>query len=844
MSLRFSLAMAWRESRFSRRRLALMTVAIALGVAAIVAINSFRSSLTASVHAQARSLLGADVALASRRPFVAPVNESLDSVARTGVSVSRVTRFASMALVPRTGRTTLAQVHAVTGDFPYYGTIETDPPGRWPALSATRAALLDPGLLLHLDARVGDTLALGAGRFLIAGVLTEVPGDVDLEAALAPRLYIAGAYLAETRLLGFGSMVRYHAFLRLPDEHAAERFANRHAALFREHRVRITTVAEQERDVAQALGSLARYLGLLGLMALLLGAIGVASAIHVFVKDKADSVAVLRCLGASASTVFGVYLVQALVLGLGGAAAGVGIGMLVQASLPAALAEFLPVRVAVTVDWPAAAAGFGIGLWVTVLAALLPLLAVRRATPLRALRRDFGPPTRDRDPIRLVLYAALAASVVVLSAGQAPSRPIGIAFALALGATLGLLWLVAWLTTRAARRLFPRRARYVVRQGVANLFRPRNQTVAVTLALGFGVFVIATLYLVQRNLLDRLAPDARPDRGNLVILDIQRDQRDGVVELLRDRGHPVVQLVPIVAARIAALGGRPVDSILADTSGSQPDRWALRHQYRNTYRDTLVGSERLVAGRWWTRGRPGALPRVSLEEEVARDLGVGVGNRVTWDVQGIRVETEIGSLRRVQWARLEPNFFAVFEPGALDAAPQSFVALTRVADPVQRAELQRDLVVRYPNLSALDLGLVLAGLDRIFGRVAFAIRFMAAFTIVTGILVLAGAILTSRLQRARETVLLRTLGATGAQVRGILVTEYVALGTLAALSGVALAGVAGWALVRFVFELPFRLGVVPLVATWLGVAGLTTALGFGLSGGALRRPPLEALREL
>ncbi|MGH7644822.1 MAG: ABC transporter permease, partial [Gemmatimonadales bacterium] len=521
------------------------------------------------------------------------------------------------------------------------------------------------------------------------------------------------------------------------------------------------------------------------------------------------------------------------------------LGLVVQASLPAALAEFLPVRVDVAVDWRAAAAGFGIGLWVTVLAALLPLLAVRRVTPLRALRRDFDPSARDRDPARLVLYLAVAASVLVLSAAQAPTRPIGIAFALALGATVGLLWLVAWLTTRAARRLFPRRARYVVRQGVANLFRPRNQTVAVTLALGFGVFVIATLYLVQRNLIDRLAPDARPDRGNLVILDIQRDQRDGVVTLVRDRGHPVVQLVPIVAARIAALRGRSVDSILADSGGPQPDRWALRHQYRNTYRDTLVGSERIVAGRWWTgRRRGAAVPRVSLEEEVARELGVGVGDHITWDVQGVRVETEIASLRRVQWARLEPNFFAVFEPGALEAAPQTYVALTRVADPGPRAELQRDLVRAYPNLSALDLGLVLAGLDRIFGKVAFAIRFMAAFTIVTGILVLAGAILTTRWQRARETVLLRTLGATVAQVRGILLTEYVALGTLAALSGVTLAGVAGWALMRFVFDLPFRLGLGPLVTTWLGVAGLTTALGFGLSGGALRRPPLEALREL
>ncbi|MGH9261373.1 MAG: ABC transporter permease, partial [Acidimicrobiales bacterium] len=292
MSLRFALAMAWRETRFSRRRLALMTVAAALGVAAVVAINSFRTSLTATIHAQARSLLGADVALSSRRPFAPAVRAMLDSAARAGAAVSQVTRFASMALVPRTGRTRLAQVHAVTGEFPFYGAILTDPPDRWRTLADARRALLDPGLLLHHEARVGDTLALGAGRFVIAGVLTDVPGEVDLEAALAPRLSIAGAYVAETGLLGFGSLVRYNAFLQLADESAAERFANRHSPLFREQRVRVTTVAEQKQDVTQALGSLARYLGLLGLMAVVLGAIGVASAIHVFVKDKTDTAAV------------------------------------------------------------------------------------------------------------------------------------------------------------------------------------------------------------------------------------------------------------------------------------------------------------------------------------------------------------------------------------------------------------------------------------------------------------------------------------------------------------------------------------------------------------------------
>jgi putative ABC transport system permease protein len=281
--------------------------------------------------------------------------------------------------------------------------------------------------------------------------------------------------------------------------------------------------------------------------------------------------------------------------------------------------------------------------------------------------------------------------------------------------------------------------------------------------------------------------------------------------------------------------------------GRAPSRWALRRDYRNTYRDTLVSSERLTAGAWWGRNtarREGELPRISVEEELAAEVGVHVGDRITWNVQGVLMETRIASLRQVSWARFEPNFFVVFEPGVLERAPQTFVLLAREGDPTRRAELQRDIVLAYPNVASLDLTLVQQALDGIVSKVMLAIRFMALFSIGSGLVILVGALAASRLPRIREAVLLKTLGASAGQVRRIFFTEYCAWGSLAALTGVLLAGVAGWALVTQLFELRFRLPALPLLGVWVAVVGLVAAVGLANSRTALSKTPLAVWREL
>jgi putative ABC transport system permease protein len=820
---------------------------ISVGVAALVAINSFRVNVTEAIHDESRALLGADLELRSQQPFTDSVQTLIDSLESTGTGISYVTNFASMALARRTGKTRLVEVRAVTGTFPYYGSIETDPPERWSSLQSARFALVDPAVLVHLEVAVGDTLSIGTGAFVIDGVLSKVPGEFSaFFAAFGGRVYIPATYLDETGLLTTGSRTVYRAFLAFDGEDSLDDFIESHAELLRDQQVRYDTATEREQDFIEAMDLMSRFLGLVGLIALLLGGIGVASAVHVFVKSRLPTIAVLRCLGAPQPTVFSIYLLQAGLLGVLGSAVGVVLGVMVQMSLPRVLRNFLPLEVPVAPEWPILATGLGIGAWVAVVFALLPLLEVRNVSPLQALRREYDTSVR-RGKQRLAAYAAIAATIVGLSMWQAPNWATGLAFAVALSGTTLLLWLTAWLVMKGVRRFFPRMAPYVVRQGIANLYRPHNQTVAITLAIGFGVFLIATLYVSQRNLLRQVQLDASPDRPTLMLFDIQRDQKDSVEQIITGSGFPLLGTTAIVPGRISQVNGRSTRQILADTVNPPRTRWPLNREYMNTYRDTLVGSEKLVAGKWWGAEEaegPSGLPRISLEQDLARQLDVGLGERITWDVQGVEIETVIASLREVDWARFETNFFVVFEPGVLDDAPQTFVAPTRVPDAVDRAELQRDLVLAFPNVSSMDLTAVQEVVEAILGSVAFAIRFMALFSIASGVIVLIGALATSRYHRVRESVLLRTLGARKQLISRILATEYASLGILAGLFGTIFGVVAGWIAVTYMFQLSFSAPLLPLLVLWVGTALVTTAIGLFNSRDVFKKPPLAVIREM
>ncbi len=859
-------ALAWRDTRTTRRRLFLSMSSIAIGVAALVAVDSYSADVVRSIHAQARGLLGADLSVTAHRPLPAPVTSLLDTLKTRGAVETRVTTFSSMTLVNGGNATRLVQVRAMGAGAPYYGQIETSPAGRWSELQSSRNAIVDSSLLIALDAKIGDTLSLGYARFTILATLRNVPGDVGIAAALGPRVYIPDRYLADTKLLGFGSRADYESLVKLPSSIDAEGFSKAHRELFDSLQIRAQTVADTERSLTRSIEQLGRFLGLVGLIALLLGGTGVASALRAYMGEKIDTIAVLCCLGASAAQVVWMFVIEAAGLGLAGALMGVVLGVGAQLVLPHVLGTFIPVDVTPQLEWLPMLSGLALGTWVGVLFALGPVLGVRNVAPLMVLRRDDGAggtnATRSawRDPLRLIAGAVLAGSIVVVCIARADSAIVGLWMSAGIVAAIGATLLAATLCALAARRIAQLPWRFVVRHGIANLDRPGNQTRPVVLALGFGAFLLGTLALVQGNLLTQITSTVDASAANLAFFDVQTDQAAPLDSIFHSRALPTLSRTPIVPMRIAGYTSRKPKPVARGTSdsaralggdqGQGGDRarpsWAVRREYRSSYRDSVASSEKIVAGKWWTQPGPDAdgVFEISVEQSLAEELGVIVGDTILWDVQGVRIRSRVTSLREVQWARFEPNFFVVFQPAALREAPQSFVLLTRVNDDNARAKLQRDAVQRFPNVSTIDLSLIENAVGRILARVALAVRFMALFSVVTGVLVLVSAVAASRRQRVRESVLLKTLGATRVQIVRMLFTEYALLGAIGSLAGILLAVGGGWAAVHFIFKAPFTIAPLSLAVVAAVTMLLTIITGLFAARDVFAETPMAALREV
>ena len=519
------LGLTWRESRSARRRLLLYMSAISFGAAALVAIDSFADNVNRSVREQSRAVVGGDLAFRSRRPYTPLQTAILDTIARTtDARYSRVVTFPSMAFVPRTGATRLSQIRAVSDNYPFYGEITTTPSGQWAALRAGANALVDPSLLVTLNARIGDTLSLGYARFRIIGTLKSVPGTPGVAEIIGPRVFIPERYLAETQLLVLGSTAEYNTLAKLPDGVDPGKAIKPFRKKLEKAQLRFMTVNESEDQANRSIDQLSRFIGIVGLIALLLGGVGVASGVRAYVARKIDTVAILRCLGASSGQVLAMYVAQAAVMGLIGAVVGAALGVAIQFGLPSVFKDFLPVDVKVVLEPQAILTGIIIGGWIALIFALRPLLALRNVSPLQTLRRDADSEVlrmRWNDWPRLAVNVALVASVVAISLLRAANVKQGLWISAATGAAIAVLVAGAALLSWIARKVLRTGWRYEVRQGVANLYRPANQTRSVVLSLGFGAFLITTLYLVQSNLLKQFQVSMDASNANLVFFDVQ-----------------------------------------------------------------------------------------------------------------------------------------------------------------------------------------------------------------------------------------------------------------------------------------------------------------------------------
>ena len=842
MNLQWLLLMAWRDSRRSRGRLLLFTSSIMLGVAALVAINSFGDNLKRDIDGQARELLGADLSIRSNQDFSDTALVLMDSLGNT---YTHETNFSSMVYFPKTQGTRPVKVMALEkGGYPFYGEIISEPQSSARSFLNKQQALVDQTLMLQFGIEVGDSVKVGNTTFEIAGKLLQVPGQNSIFGAIYAPVYIPMQYLNETELVKKGSRVNYVRYYKIDDARDVDAMMEGLEGRMRELRLRYDTVEEEKEDLGRSFNNMTEFLNLVAFVALLLGCIGVASSVHIYIKDKIKTVAILRCLGVQGRQTFLIYLLQIAFMGFIGSIAGALLGSSIQFGLPLIMQEFLPFEANVSLSWTAILQGIITGMGIAILFALLPLLAVRKVSPLFTLRSSYEKKSGQRpDSLRWIMAGLIALFIWGFAYTQMGQWDDSIVFTLSIGAGFAVLAGVSWLVMAAIKRYFPKSWSFVWRQSLANLYRPNNQTLVLILSIGLGTALIASLYLVQGMLINQVSLTDQDNRPNMVVFDVQPSEIDDIVALTRSYDFPVIQNVPIVNMRMASLKGKTRLEILRDTSQNSQD-WIVNREYRVTFRDSLIDSEKITEGEWIPHVGPSDSVFVSLEEGFGkRRMELELGDELIFDISGVKLKTYVGSFREVDFQRVQTNFLVLFPTGILEQAPQFRVLVTRTSSNETSAAYQRELTLKHPNVSVIDLGLILRTAQQVLDKIAFVIRFMAMFSILTGLLVLIASVINSKYQRIQESVLLRTLGGSRKQILWINSLEYIVLGSLASLTGIILAYAAAWGLATFTFEIDFNPVWLPSLWIWLGITVLTLVIGLINIRSILNKSPLEILRN-
>ncbi|MBK9254892.1 MAG: FtsX-like permease family protein [Saprospiraceae bacterium] len=812
---------------------------IVLGVAALVAINSFNYNLRNEIEREAATLLGADLAVTGNKETEPELLSVLDSLPGEKAMEKEML---TMVYIPKSDETQFIRLKALQGDFPFYGKIKTEPSEAAKTYRQGPVALVDKSLSLQHGLKVGDTVKIGETEFPVEGLLESSTGSIGMSSSVAPTIFIDMKYLEDTDLERPGSLINYAYYYKVPKDFDIEKWKTEKKKFFKSDNLRAETITDRKANLNRAFGFLNDFLNLVAIVALLLGCIGVASSVWIYIKSKINSIALLRCIGMKPKDAFLVYFIQIMVLGCFGVLVGAIGGVLIQTALPLLLKDFLPVSVEPELSFRAISEGILIGLSVTALFALLPLISIRNVSPLLTLRSTVEGEVKVRDKAAFVVYGLIF--IVIFSflwmlTGSFLTSGVFIS-------VIVLAYLIlsgfARLLTYLLQRFTPENAGFVVKQGISNLFRPDNQTSAIMVTIGMGTAVLTTLVILQSILLSNVALMDEGKQPNMIIYGIESNQMTDLKKMTIDNGLPIIQEVPVVTMKIDGWKGKAKTEWMADSTMTS-GRWAANREARVTYRDTIDNDEILIEGTLKKYKGMGDSIFVSLGTTFAEALDLHIGDELVFNVQGTRIVTYVGSTREIEFRNLSTRFFIVFPTGVLEEAPQFQVLVTKTPDTETMTTYRTSVVKAFPNISVVDLTTILRSVNEILKKVSFIIRFMAIFSLLTGFIVLISSLTLSKYQRLKESVLLRTLGASKSQIFSINAIEYFILGTLSALTGVLISLLVSYAITKFQLKLDFSIDWWSVFAITSGLIIITVLTGLFHSRDIVNSPPLEVLRK-
>jgi len=884
----FMLKMAWRETRAAWRHFLYFLVCIAIGVGALTGVSLFGTQVEQTVTKEARSLLGGDLEIRLSWQ-VSPAGQAiLDSLQDRDVASTHISELVAMAAKAEsstTGQPTqIIELKAVEPQYPLYGSLRLEPDVGLAELLRRQTGncpdrlcfgvVVQESLLIRMGLAVGDRLKIGQGQFVITGVVRTEPDRMANAFSLGPRVFMSQEGLRAADLIKLGSRVRERYLLKIPSAMAPEPLLYELRGRLASDSARVSGYRDAQPQLKQSLEQLTRYLGLIGLTALFIGGLGVATSVHAFIREKLNTIAILKTVGADSPTIIWTYVLQAMILGLVGSLVGLIIGVLLHQGLPWMIAALMAsdlldqlgfAKAGMDVSFAPLAKGMALGLLSTLLFTLWPLLTIREVKPARIFRRDVAPPTSSGDPersrwgrfwqgmdrVRALTSIGIGLGLTLLSMWQAGSWKVGALFILSFSVAVLLLGLSARLAL-AALKQWPRPEHLVLRQALGNIVRPGSQVVGITIAIGIGVMVVTTVSLVERSLLTQVGENRPTDAPTFFFIDIQPDQSEEFVALLRRRSSdPAPTLTPLIRSRLSALKGHAIKMEPASEEEEQREKtaekeerrkkWYLTREYVLTFLQDLPKDNKVIQGAWWTPGQVFSRPLISIEEDAAKQLGLTIGDTVELDIQGAPVTGEISSIRQVEWGNFSTNFYMIFSPGALDGAPQTFVATVRIR-PSEEVALQQAVVASFPNVTAINIGDVLDSFARVLDRLSLAIRAVALFCVLSGSLVMAAALAATRYRRLYESVIFKALGATRGVIAQTFAVEYALLGALGGLLGSVLASALSWGVLSTVFDLAWSLQPAVLATSFVATITITMLVGFLSTYRILGQPPLSVLR--
>jgi putative ABC transport system permease protein len=861
LSYQSAAKIASREMHSSRGKFFFVILSVAIGVAALTGVRGFSTSFRATLLTRARSIMAADLAARANVLPTPEESKELAQIQQDGTRMTVVTELLSMASDAKTFDPLLVSLKAVDpSQYPFYGDVDLEPAGKLQdALRGDNIAVADD-LLVRLKMKVGDRLKIGDKTFRIGSTVANEPDRLSGSFAAGPRVLLSRDELAETGLLKFGSRATQRYLFKVPPPKngapiSDDAVAELKATLIRQlPEAQITDYRETNPALTAGLDQATSLLSLMSLVALVLGAVGVAMAMRAHLAQRLDTIAIMKSLGASSGQIIKIYLIQTLLLGLAGGALGVLLGVGVQIAFPYLLASLINVRPDLHLDPHAILAGLGAGMLTTLLFTLPPLLDIRGIRPILILRRSVDELDQNvfarvvnwlaKNPIQIVAFALILGGLTFIAYRVSDSREVGKYFSIGLVSVLAVL-LVASFVVLKTLKFFLSRTRLhlpsVLRHGLANLYRPGNPSSALLAALGMGVMQIMLVFLMQHAVVEQLQISSAPNLPNIFLVDIADNEMDGIRTLLKN--SPAVtappELLPVVTSRVTALNGTPANEIKLKNF---PHR--MLQSIQLTYAEKTPPGAKVVAGKWWDAAQSadaGQHPVVAVAERQAERLGLKIGSTITFAAQDRRFDATVVALTRADGQHAYSRADFVLPEKSLAGLPVIWYGGVH-ANPAKVGELQRALYTSYPTVTVINVAQALETIRSVVIQIIYVVEFLAAFSIFAGIVILASSIAGTRYRRIREVVVLKTLGATRARIATIFSIEFAVLGLVAGIVGIFFANIVVRLLLRVLTipnQIQWNWNLVGLLAT----AALTVATGWIASHRILGQKPLEVLRE-